>query len=164
MTNNKVMKKILFRLFGIIVILILASLWIILNPKPAFAQINTINYNNINLENRDFSHPDLAGVTFVAAEMRGANFQSANLSNAILTKGVLLKANLEGANLTGASAVLGNRMITPLNPPDVLGGNKKILSICLLGCCRESRMRQQPNKALRVRDWERDITNLSKFT
>ena len=102
MINNKVMKKILLRFFGLIAILILAFLWIILNPKPAFAQVNTINYNNINLENRDFSHTDLAGVTFVAAEMRGANFQGANLSNAILTKGILLKANLEGANLSGA--------------------------------------------------------------
>ena len=65
------MKKILLRFLGLIVILILAFCWIILNPKPAFAQLNTINYNNINLENRDFSNADLAGVTFVAAEMRG---------------------------------------------------------------------------------------------
>ncbi len=87
------MKKILLRFLGLIVILLLAFGWIILNPKPAFAQLNTINYNN---------HADLAGVTFVAAEMRGTNFQGANLTNAILTKGVLLKANLEDANLSGA--------------------------------------------------------------
>ncbi len=96
------MKKILLRLLGLIAILILAGLWIIINPKPAFALGQVINYNNINLENRDFSHENLAGATFVAAEMRRANFQAANLTNAILTKGVLLKANLEGANLTGA--------------------------------------------------------------
>lgn len=96
------MKKLFIRVLGLILILILAGLWIIINPKPAFALGKVINYNNINLENRDFSHENLAGATFVAAEMRLANFQAANLTNAIFTKGVLLKANLEGANLTGA--------------------------------------------------------------
>ncbi|MCM0589358.1 MAG: pentapeptide repeat-containing protein [Gloeotrichia echinulata IR180] len=96
------MKKFFIRVLGLILILILAGLWIIFNPKPAFALGKVINYNNINLENRDFSHENLAGATFVAAEMRLANFQAANLTNAIFTKGVLLKANLEGANLTGA--------------------------------------------------------------
>lgn len=96
------MKKLLLRILGLILILILAGLWIIINPKPAFALGTVINYNNTNLEKRDFSHENLAGATFVAAEMRLANFQGANLTNAILTKGVLLKANLEGANLTGA--------------------------------------------------------------
>ena len=94
------MKKILLRLFSLIVILCLAFLWIMLNPHPAVAQTKTINYNNSHLENRDFSHTDLTGATFVAAEMRGANFQGADLTNAILTKGVLLKANLEGANFS----------------------------------------------------------------
>ncbi|MGM3305183.1 pentapeptide repeat-containing protein [Anabaena sp. WFMT] len=96
------MKKILLRFLTLILILMLAFFWVIINPKPAFAQVNTINYNNASLENRDFSYTDLVGGTFVAAEMRGANFQGANLSNAILTKGVLLKANLADANLTGA--------------------------------------------------------------
>jgi len=96
------MKKILLRFFALIVILCLAFLWIMLNPRPAFAQAKTINYSNTNLENRDFSNADLEGATFAAAEMRGANFQRANLTNAILSQGVLLKANLEGANLTGA--------------------------------------------------------------
>ncbi|WP_071191646.1 pentapeptide repeat-containing protein [Trichormus sp. NMC-1] len=96
------MKKILLRFLTLILILMLALFWVIINPKPAFAQVNTINYNNASLEKRDFSHADLVGGTFVAAEMRGANFQGANLTNAILTKGVLLKANLADANLTGA--------------------------------------------------------------
>ncbi|MBD2441479.1 pentapeptide repeat-containing protein [Nostoc sp. FACHB-110] len=96
------MKKIWLKILSLFLILLLAGLWVILSPRPAFAQINTINYSNTNLENRDFSHTDLAGVTFVAAEMRGTNFQGADLTNAIFTKGVLLKANLEGANLTGA--------------------------------------------------------------
>jgi hypothetical protein len=46
---DKVMKKILLHFLGFIGILILAFSWIILNPKPAFAQINTINYNNITI-------------------------------------------------------------------------------------------------------------------
>ena len=58
---NKIMKKILLRLFSLILILCLAFLWIMLNPKPAFAQVKTINYSNTHLENRDFSNTDLSG-------------------------------------------------------------------------------------------------------
>ena len=94
------MNKILLRFFSLMFILV--GLSVIMNPQPALAQINTINYNNASLENRDLSHTNLVGGTFVAAEMRGTNFQGANLTNAIFTKGVLLKANLESANLTGA--------------------------------------------------------------
>lgn len=94
------MNKILLRFFSLMFILV--GLSVIMNPQPALAQINTINYNNSSLENRDLSHTNLVGVTFVAAQMRGTNFQGANLTNAIFTKGVLLKANLESANLTGA--------------------------------------------------------------
>lgn len=94
------MNKILLRFFSLMFILV--GLSVIMNPQPALAQINTINYNNASLENRDLSHTNLVGGTFVAAQMRGTNFQGANLTNAIFTKGVLLKANLESANLTGA--------------------------------------------------------------
>ncbi len=100
--NKKLIKTFLLRLLVLILILLLACLWIILTPKPALAQANTINYSNTHLEDRDFSKADLVGGVFVAAEMRGTNFKEANLSNAILTMGVLLRANLEGANLTGA--------------------------------------------------------------
>ncbi|MBD2358892.1 pentapeptide repeat-containing protein [Tolypothrix sp. FACHB-123] len=96
------MRNFWLRLWSLILILLLAGLWVMITPKPAFAQEKTINYNNTHLEKRDFSYTDLAGAKFVAAEMREANFQGANLTNAILTKGVLLKANLEDANLTGA--------------------------------------------------------------
>jgi uncharacterized protein YjbI with pentapeptide repeats len=98
------MQKLLLRLLGLIVILSLAFVWVMLSAKPAFAQLNTINYTYTNLENRDFSNADLTGGVFAAAEMRGANFKGSNLSNSILTMGVLLNANLEGANLTGALA------------------------------------------------------------
>ncbi len=95
-------RHIIMRLLSLLVALILAAFWILITPKPALAQDNTINYGSTNLENRDFSHANLVGGSFVAAEMRGANFQGADMTNAILTKGVLLGANLEGANLTGA--------------------------------------------------------------
>lgn len=98
----KIIQPLLLRLLSWILILLLACFWIMLTPKLALAQANTINYSNTNLENRDFSKVNLAGGVFVAAEMRGANFKEADLTNAILTMGVLLRANLEGANLTGA--------------------------------------------------------------
>jgi hypothetical protein len=44
MTTYKFMKKILWRFLSLVFILILAWLWIIINPKPAFPQINTIKY------------------------------------------------------------------------------------------------------------------------
>ncbi|MBD0390822.1 MAG: hypothetical protein ICV54_31090 [Nostoc sp. C3-bin3] len=37
------MKKILKRLFSLILVLILAWFWVIITPRPALAQINTIN-------------------------------------------------------------------------------------------------------------------------
>lgn len=97
-------QPLLLRLLSWILILLLACLWIILTPKPALAQANTINYSNTNLENRDFSKANLVGGVFAAAGMRGANFKEANLTNAIFTLGVLVGANLEDANLTGALA------------------------------------------------------------
>ena len=98
----KTIQPILQRCLGIILLLSLAWLWIILWATPAWAQIDTVNYNNANLNNQDFSHANLVGKTFVAAEMRESNFQGADLTNAILTKGVLLNANLSEANFTGA--------------------------------------------------------------
>lgn len=100
--DRNIIRMLQVRLLSLILVLLLACLWVVLDAKPALAQANTINYSNTNLENRDFSNTDLSGGVFVAAEMRGANFQRANLTNAILTMGVLLKANLEGANLSGA--------------------------------------------------------------
>ncbi|MBD2095796.1 pentapeptide repeat-containing protein [Trichocoleus sp. FACHB-591] len=98
----KAIQPILQRCLGIILLLCLAWLWIILWATPAWAQVDTVNYNNANLNNKDFSHTNLVGRTFVAAEMREINFQGADLTNAIMTKGVLLNANLSGVNFTGA--------------------------------------------------------------
>jgi len=83
-------------------ILVLACLWVLLGAVPAWAAVDTVNYNNSNLEGQDFSGLDLSGKAFVAAEMRGIDLHGANLSNAILTKAVLLKADLRGVNLSGA--------------------------------------------------------------
>jgi uncharacterized protein YjbI with pentapeptide repeats len=89
-------------LFGLILALILAILWILVDAHPALAQDNNVNYTYANLENQDFSHKDLRKGVFAAANLRGANFQESDLANGILTEAVLLKANLRGANLSGA--------------------------------------------------------------
>ena len=96
------MLKWIKRFLGLIALVILATLWVLLDARPALAQANTVNYTSTQLQNRDFSDQDLEGAVFADAEMRGANFSGANLTGAILTKGVLLDANLTGANLTGA--------------------------------------------------------------
>jgi uncharacterized protein YjbI with pentapeptide repeats len=90
------------RLLSIIVVLLLAVLWVLLDARPAFAQKTKINYTYAQLEDRDFSHQDLVGSVFAAANMKGINFESSDLSNSILTEGVLLGANLTNANLSNA--------------------------------------------------------------
>lgn len=96
------MKKICFRLLGLVLILLLASVWVLLDARPVMAQTKTINYTSTDLRDRDFSDMDLEGAVFAAAEMRRADFSGSNLKNAMFTKGVLLDANLEGADLTEA--------------------------------------------------------------
>ncbi len=95
-------KKILVGLLGLILILLLAGIFVLLDARPVLAQTKTINYTNTDLRDRDFSHQDLVGAVFAAAEMRRANFEGSNLENAMFTKGVLLEANLSKANLAGA--------------------------------------------------------------
>jgi uncharacterized protein YjbI with pentapeptide repeats len=96
------MKKLCFRLLGLVLILLLASAWVLLDARPVIAQTKTINYASTDLRDRDFSNMDLEGAVFAAAEMRRADFSGSNLKNAMFTKGVLLDANLEGADLTEA--------------------------------------------------------------
>lgn len=99
---NKQLKKILWRVFGLISLILLASFWVLLDAHPVLAQENTVNYTYTNLNQQDFSHRDLEKAVFAAAEMRETNFEGSNLSYAILTEGVLLKANLKDVNLTGS--------------------------------------------------------------
>ncbi len=94
------MYKFLWRLFGLILILILAISWILADAHPAVAQNNAINYTYAELDNQDFSGQDLVGGVFAAANMRGISFHNADLTNSIFTKGVLSNADLSGANLT----------------------------------------------------------------
>lgn len=96
------MLKILWRLFGILLIVILAVMWILFDAHPAMAQDKTINYTYAELAQQDFSNKDLNGGVFAAANMRETNFENSDLSYAILTEGVMLKANLKGVNFTGA--------------------------------------------------------------
>ena len=96
------LQKFLMRCVRLLVVVGLALLWLILDARPAIAQIDTVNYNNANLNNQDFSHANLHGKAFVAAELRNANLEGADLGAAILTKAVLLNANLRDADLTNA--------------------------------------------------------------
>ena len=113
-------RVILRRLLGVILVLVMAWLWVLLSATPAYAQENTVNYALTDLSNRDFSHLNLVGGVFAGAEMRGTNFQGADLSESIFTKGNLLQANLEGANLTDSladrvildQAILTNAILT----------------------------------------------------
>lgn len=89
-------------LFSLLLILILAIAWVLLDATPAFAQENAINHTYSNLANQDFSHQDLKRGVFAAADLRGTSFEGSDLSYSILTEGILLNANLTGANLTGA--------------------------------------------------------------
>ncbi|NES82818.1 MAG: pentapeptide repeat-containing protein [Moorea sp. SIO2B7] len=97
------LKTLILRLLGLILVLILAVLWILLDAQTtALAQEKTVNHTFGQLQNQDFSHQDLEGGVFAAANMRGINFRGANLTGAIFTKGDLLNADLTGANLTKA--------------------------------------------------------------
>lgn len=98
----KQVKRLLWRMLGIVGLLLLASLWVLLDAHPALAQEKTINYTFSQLQGQDFSHKDLKGATFAAADMREATFEGSNLSYAILTEGVMLNSNLRGTNLTGS--------------------------------------------------------------
>jgi uncharacterized protein YjbI with pentapeptide repeats len=99
-------QKFWMRCVRLLIVVGLALLWLILDARPAIAQvepvIDTVNYNNSNLNNQDFSHANLHGKAFVAAEMRNTNLEGADLGAAILTKAVLLNANLRDADLTNA--------------------------------------------------------------
>lgn len=96
------MYKFIWRIFGIILIIVLAISWILIDANPALAQQNTINYTYADLEGKDFSNQNLVGSSFAAANMRNISFRNANLTGAIMTEGVLLKADLTNANLTRA--------------------------------------------------------------
>lgn len=94
------MKQMLWRILGVISLILLAFIWVLLDAHPALAQDNTVNYTYGQLQNQDFSHKNLNGAVFAAADMRGANFEGSDLSFSILTEGILLNANLRGANLS----------------------------------------------------------------
>ncbi len=97
-----VFKAFLLRLLTVVGLIVLVSIWILLDARPVIAQANTVNYTYGELQQQDFSHKDLERGVFAAAEMREASFEGSNLSYAIFTEGVLFGANLKGANLTGS--------------------------------------------------------------
>lgn len=100
--SNKMFKSFLSRIFSLLLIIILAIAWVLLDASPVHAQENTINHTYGDLANQDFSHQNLKRGVFAAANLRGSSFEDADLSYSILTEGIFLNANLTGANLTGA--------------------------------------------------------------
>lgn len=97
-------QQILKRILTLLLLLGLASLWILFTASPASAEGEGLNYNRANLTGQSFAHANLRRGTFVAAEMREVNLEGADLTNSILTQGVLINANLRGANLAGVLA------------------------------------------------------------
>ncbi len=95
-------KSLILRLLGLLIIIFLAVLWVLLDAHPALAQDKTINYTYAQLQDQDFSHKDLRGGVFASADMRGIDFSQSDLSYAIFTQGILLNADLSDANLTGS--------------------------------------------------------------
>lgn len=98
----KPLKKLLLRFLALMGLMVLVSLWILLDARPAIAQDNTVNYTYGELQQQDFSHKNLEKGVFAAADMREANFEGSNLSYSIFTEGILLGANLKGANLSSS--------------------------------------------------------------
>ncbi len=90
------------RFLTLIALILLATIGVLLDPRPVIAQDNTVNYTYGELREQDFSHKDLQGGVFAAADMREANFEGSNLSYSIFTEGILLGANLKGADLSSS--------------------------------------------------------------
>ncbi|MGK7887495.1 MAG: pentapeptide repeat-containing protein [Crocosphaera sp.] len=98
----KSIKALFFRFLTLTALVLVATIWILLDARPVVAQDNTVNYTYGDLQQQDFSHKDLEKGVFAAADMREANFEGSNISYGIFTEGILLKANLKGANLTSS--------------------------------------------------------------
>ena len=88
-------KALFSRFLSLIALILLATIWVLVDARPVIAQDKTINYTFSDLQQQDFSHKDLKGGVFAAANMREANFEESDLSYGILTEAVLLRANLK---------------------------------------------------------------------
>lgn len=95
------MYNLCWRIFRLVLILVLAISWILWDANPVNAQ-SVINFTHAELEGQDFSNRDLVGAVFAASNMRSTSFRNSDLTNSIMTEGVLLNADLRGTNFTGA--------------------------------------------------------------
>jgi uncharacterized protein YjbI with pentapeptide repeats len=77
-----------WRIFRVILILVLAISWILWDASPAIAQ-SAINFTYAELEGQDFSNRSLVGAVFAASNLRDASFRNSDLTNAIMTEGIL---------------------------------------------------------------------------
>ena len=96
------LKNWVLRLCSLLLVLLLAGIWVLIDAHPAWAQEKRVNYTYAQLQGQDFSGKDLSGSVFAAAQMWDTNLQGTNLSQSIFTKAELLRANLSDANLTEA--------------------------------------------------------------
>ena len=87
-----------------IVLLLLASLWVLLGATPVAAASWGADFTYAEVSDRDFSGQDLKTASFAGAEARRANFHDAKLNAAIFTKGVFIGADFTGADLSGVLA------------------------------------------------------------
>lgn len=90
------------RLLSILLIIVIATIWVLLKATPVIAQENAVNYTYSEIRRQDFSHKNLVGGVFAAADARGANFEGSDVSNSILTKGIFVETNLKDSNFTSS--------------------------------------------------------------
>ena len=57
-------KSLIWRLLGLVLLLLLAIAWVLLDPRPALAQEKALNCTNAQLQNRDFSEAESGGFRF----------------------------------------------------------------------------------------------------
>lgn len=95
-------KKMLCRCLSMVLVLLLAGFWVILDAHPAWAKENRMNYTYSEIYDQDFSGQNLSGASFAGADVRDTSFEGANLSSSILTLSKFLRTNLSGADLTDA--------------------------------------------------------------
>ncbi len=88
----------------VLLLLLLAGTWVLLDARPVAAQDRKINYTSTVLTDEDFSGRDLRKAVFAVADLRRARLVGADLTDSILTQAVFLDADLHDANLSGTFA------------------------------------------------------------
>lgn len=88
----------------VLLLLLLAGAWVLLDARPVAAQDRKVNYTSTVLTDEDFSGRDLRNAVFAIADLRRAKLVGADLTDSILTQAVFLDADLHDADLSGTFA------------------------------------------------------------